>query len=457
MSRRLATGTALLALALFASLHAQRPTSATVAFAQSAPAAKAFPLTVDSIMRGPDLVGSAPTAVRWSGDSRQIYFSWQKPGEDEASTYVVPREGGEPRKLSKEEEKQAPPANGRWNSARTQMLATDGGDIVIYDRATGARRQITKTDGAEGSARWAKNDTAITFVQGGNLYLLQLAPGAGDTALLTQLTDISAARPDPPLSASQRLLREEEEKLLDIVRQRAEARRKTEEERKADALPKLEINARQRANDIQLSPDGRYAWVSVTEQPAQAGRRADVPNYITDSAYAEMIPTRTNVGDAQQSGRLAIIDLQAKTSVWADASFVPPAKEGEKTPRPASWTMPEISADGKFAVAAVRSEDNKDRWLVVVDPANGKARVLNRLTDEAWVRNSGVVGRDGAFSFGGSGVAFLNDHRRAAFLSERDGWMHLYTVDVSADSAEPVQLTTGQWEIENARLSADGT
>ncbi|MBA3950010.1 MAG: alpha/beta fold hydrolase, partial [Acidobacteria bacterium] len=98
--------------------------------------------------------------------------------------------------------------------------------------------------------------------------------------------------------------------------------------------------------------------------------------------------------------------------------------------------------------------------LAVVDPATGKARVLNRLTDEAWVRTSGVVGRDGAFSgfgFGGSGIAFLNDNRRAAFLSERDGFMHLYTVDVSTDSAEPVQLTTGQWEIENARLSADGT
>jgi dipeptidyl aminopeptidase/acylaminoacyl peptidase len=73
------------------------------------------------------------------------------------------------------------------------------------------------------------------------------------------------------------------------------------------------------------------------------------------------------------------------------------------------------------------------------------------------VRNSGVIGRDGGFSFGGSGVAFLNDNRRAAFLSERDGFMHLYTVDVSAANAEPVQLTTGQWEIENARMSADGT
>ncbi len=457
MSRRLVTGTAILAAALFASLHAQRPTSATpAAAARSASAGRpaAFPLTVDSIMRGPDLVGSAPSSVRWSGDSRTIYFDWQKPGEDEDSTYVVAREGGEPRKLSEEEAKQAPPAGGRWDTARTRLLATDNGDIVIYDRATGKRRQLTKTDGAEGSARWTRNDTAITFVQGGNLFVLQVD---GTGTLLTQLTDISATRPEPPLSASQKVLKEEEEKLLDIARQRAEERRKDEAERKKDALPKLEINSRQRAADIQLSPDGRYAWVTVVEQPAQAGRRADVPNYVTGSAYAEMIPTRTNVGDAQSSSKLAIIDLQEKKTVWADAPFLTPAKPEDKTPRPASWSMPEISADGKFAVAALRTEDNKDRWLTMVDPATGKARVINRLTDEAWVRNSGVAGRDGSFSFGGSGAAFLNDNRRAAFLSERDGWMHLYTIDVSADGANAVQLTSGQWEVSDARLSADGT
>src|ERR671919_719740 len=55
-------------------------------------------LTVDSIMRGPDLVGYPPTGLRWSADSRQLYFEWRKPGEDEASTYVVSRDGGEPRR-----------------------------------------------------------------------------------------------------------------------------------------------------------------------------------------------------------------------------------------------------------------------------------------------------------------------------------------------------------------------
>ncbi len=33
-----------------------------------------FALTVDNIMRGPDLVGYAPDNLRWSADSQKLYF-----------------------------------------------------------------------------------------------------------------------------------------------------------------------------------------------------------------------------------------------------------------------------------------------------------------------------------------------------------------------------------------------
>ena len=46
--------------------------SAGVSTEQAAPAA--FQLTVDSIMRGPELVGNPPNNLRWSGDSKELYF-----------------------------------------------------------------------------------------------------------------------------------------------------------------------------------------------------------------------------------------------------------------------------------------------------------------------------------------------------------------------------------------------
>ena len=117
--------------------------------------------------------------------------------------------------------------------------------------------------------------------------------------------------------------------------------------------------------------------------------------------------------------------------------------------------MPAVSDDGKLVVATARSADNKDRWHVVLDPETGKSRVVDLLHDDAWVREAGGGGGGGG-GFGGPSVAFLPDNKRIWFLSERDGWMHLYTLDVAADGARPVQLTSGKWEVSAAELSRDG-
>ncbi|HEX8118357.1 MAG TPA: hypothetical protein VF521_13860, partial [Pyrinomonadaceae bacterium] len=59
--------------AFVAALLFQQTFARPQARTQPAPGApaKAFELTVDSIMRGPDLVGYPPTGVYWSQDSRR--------------------------------------------------------------------------------------------------------------------------------------------------------------------------------------------------------------------------------------------------------------------------------------------------------------------------------------------------------------------------------------------------
>src|SRR5437764_9608448 len=121
-----------------------------------------FELTVDSIMRGPKLVGYPPSGLRWSGDSARLYFEWRRPGDEEPSTWVVAREGGDPRKLSDAERRTAPPVNGVWDAAHVRVLFADEGDIVLLDAVTGARRQITRTIDTESNPRWARHETAVT-------------------------------------------------------------------------------------------------------------------------------------------------------------------------------------------------------------------------------------------------------------------------------------------------------
>ena len=101
---RVSVGTAA-ALALVLSIAAPSAQGPAPAAKASTPAR--VEMTIDSIMRGPDLVGYPPTGLRWSGDSKTLYFEWRKPGEEESSTYAVARDGGEPRKLSEAEADEA--------------------------------------------------------------------------------------------------------------------------------------------------------------------------------------------------------------------------------------------------------------------------------------------------------------------------------------------------------------
>ena len=110
--------------------------------------------------------------------------------------------------------------------------------------------------------------------------------------------------------------------------------------------------------------------------------------------------------------------------------------------------MPDVSSDGKLAVAGARSADNKDRWYVTLDPETGKTHVVDTLHDDAWIREAGA-------GFGAAGVEFIGDTHKVWFLSERDGWMHLYTLDAEDASAKAKQLTSGKWEITSANLAPD--
>lgn len=446
-------------------------------------------LSIDGIMRGPKLVGYPPTAVRWSRDSSTIYFSWQKFDEDRASTYSVKPDGTGLTKLTDEQVRAVvAPITGRWDRDRKRVLAAEGGDIVIVDGATGAKRVLMRTAAAETSPRWVRNDTAVTFIRDGNLYLISLS-GGGDGAAFAQLTDIvppagaqgaagaagaAGARgagagrggAAAELTEAQKLLRDENANLIEFTRNQmaraggdgaAGAGRGGGAPVGAPAtLARLALADRQSMSDIVLSHDERYAYVLVTEQPALAPRGQDTPNYVTTSSFPEMINGRTNVGDTRAVRKLAILDLNENKTVWADSSTFGGTERNSQAARIVDWNSPDVSPDGQHMIVAAGSQDNKDRWYVKVDPATGKATLLDNLHDDAWIREQGIGGGGFGGAFGG-GLAWLPDNKRFLFLSEKEGHLHLYSLDVTAASPKAVALTSGKWEVTVAQLSSDRT
>src|ERR1041384_343416 len=458
-----------------------------------------FALTIDNIMRGFELVGYEPRAVHWSPDSQRVYFQWKQasePREKDFDTYVVNRDSGGLKKLTEEEAKNAPPIFGEVSKDKKLTVFVDNGDVFIYDNVANQRRQITSTTDAETNAHFTRDQKHIYFTRANNLYVMSLE--SGSLVQMTEITTGGGATPAVPVAGggfgqgrgqgqggggrahtaeasqqkgteSQEYIKKEERDLLDIVKRRAEKREQDEEKRKREHPRKpFALGARQTAVNLQLTPDEKSVIATVIEQ-GDGGKNTIVPNFVTESAYTEDIGSRSKVGDSQNRTRLAIVGVDNGEVKWVDhgQKLATPASDkaiadqeehsgrgpqargaraNEARPegkeRDAQLSSPIWSEDGSKAVLMARAADNKDRWVLALDPASGKTRVIVNEHDDAWIDGPG------AFTLG-----WMKDNQHVYFQSERTGYAHLYSV--SYEGGEPKQLTSGKWEVTGVQMSDD--
>src|SRR3982751_3518345 len=190
------------------------------------------PLTIDTIMRGPNFAGYEPRDLRWSRDGQRLYFGWKQstdPLEKDYDTYVVNRDGKGLRKLSEEEAKDVPPVRANWTRDKKRAVVVDNDDVFLYDAAIGKRRNLTKTIDAESNPRFTRDERHVSFVRNNNLFVLSLDDGS--TAQITNIIGADDKKPlwdDKKGTDSQEYLKAEERKLLYVVQRRAKKREEDE-------------------------------------------------------------------------------------------------------------------------------------------------------------------------------------------------------------------------------------
>ncbi|PYQ46839.1 MAG: hypothetical protein DMF59_20535, partial [Acidobacteria bacterium] len=390
--------------------------------------AQNFDLTIDNIMRGPNLYGYPPQDLRWTPDSSKIYFSWKQwndPLEKDRDTYVVNRDGSGLRKLSDEEKKDAPPVSGEFTRDKRRIVYVDDGDIYLWD---GKRHAITQTTDTESAPHFTFDEQRVTFVRDNNLFVVSLRDGS--IAQLSNIVGPDDKGPNVTLwddkkgTESQEYLKREERKLLTIVDERARKREEDEAKKKKEhPLKPLKLEKRQTMADAQLTPDGKYV-VAVMRTESEKAKRVIVPSYVTESAYTDTIQSREKVGDVLPAARIAILSAANGEVKWFEHGLKSPepatTEKTEKTEakpkeREVALRAPLWSDDGKRAFLFVRSTDNKDAWIMAFDPANPKGRVIVTMHDDAWLR-----------SFDTPAPGWLGDNRTIYYTSEATGFMHLY-------------------------------
>ncbi|MDP4148286.1 MAG: prolyl oligopeptidase family serine peptidase [Bacteroidota bacterium] len=453
---------------------------ASAAFCQE-PAVK---LTVEKIMRDPKWIGTSPSRPYWSTDGKYLFFRWNPDKAPSDSIYYISREDPTPRKAPYSLLESTFAENRvHYNKARTSYTFSRDGDIFWGDARTRKEKRITQTLDAETNPVFSFHDTRIVYTRNFNLYSWDITTG-----LTEQLTNFQRASPpkkDPP-TAQEKWLADDQLQHIEVLRSRKQKKDLADSIDKINKPkePKSIFTEDRMIVGTGISADGRFVSYSLLKE-ATGARRTVVPSYVTESGFTTDIPGRTKVGAPQGLFSSYIFDRDRDTVISVTTAQIPgimdqpdyvkdyPAKGGAKEkgadrpladpsdsasdekrkikpgPRPVVFYGPYWSEEGVSAVMDIRSRDNKDRWLMSLDPTTGALHLLDRQRDEAWIAGPGIG--DGE-NFGGGNAGWIDDHT-FWFQSEASGYSHLYKVNTLTGAK--VQLSSGAWEVQTAHLSKD--
>ncbi|MDQ3518361.1 MAG: DPP IV N-terminal domain-containing protein, partial [Gemmatimonadota bacterium] len=205
-------------------------------------------------------------------------------------------------------------------------------------------------------------------------------------------------------------------------------------------------------NSPRLSPDGRrlvyqrdstlmIANVVGVASPKALFRGRGVNGDAQWSPNGRMIAFSSARGDHSFVG---IFELATNRIRWIAASV-----DRDANPRwsPDGERLAFIRTDGGGGVANVFAPvAGRGFGLWVADAKTGDARMI-------WHSEAGVKGRRRVPT---AGESFLWIGTHLVFLTEADGWQHLYSIAADGSERAPTQLTSGQCEVEEPSPSPDG-
>jgi dipeptidyl aminopeptidase/acylaminoacyl peptidase len=198
---------------------------------------------------------------------------------------------------------------------------------------------------------------------------------------------------------------------------------------------------------LQLSPDAtqvawvakKQLWIAAVDGSAPARALTELEGDVREPQWSPDSKRIAFSVDRKAHSMIAIADLQSDALRW-----IAPSTDRDAAPR---W-----SPDGKHLAWFRRAgferkhpiiPQRPEPWSIwLADAQTGKGRAV-------W--KSGAAARDSLpGGFEANLFAFAAD--RIVFASEQDGRLHLYSVDAGGAAR---RLTTGDYDVEQARLTAD--
>jgi len=160
-----------------------------------------------------------------------------------------------------------------------------------------------------------------------------------------------------------------------------------------------------------------------------------IKNYLmlntTDSIYPFVVPVEYPVaGENPSLCRIGVVDISTAKTIWMN---IPGDPIQHYIPR-MEWTT-----DPNEIIVEQENRAQNESRIIVANASNGTAHVIHEETDKAWI--------DGKERWNGGdpiGWEWINKGKAFIWLSEKDGWRHIYKID--RDGKETL-LTKGDYDV----------
>ncbi|MDN3674332.1 prolyl oligopeptidase family serine peptidase [Flavobacterium branchiarum] len=415
-------------------------------------------LKLEEIMKGDSFVGVQPTNQHWSLDGKKVYFDWNPNNDLGLSTYFWEKGMTKPL-LAQPKEAAFSQLDFKRNPTSDIAYYIDNGSLYSYTISNKLTKKLFQQSNPISNLELGFEAGILFFQQNDNLFKYNTKEGT-----IVQISNFNSGDKAEKESSKDSFLKTQQKELFQFIRDK-EAKKEWNTAKKNSVksdFPKgYYYGKKEEFQSLKVNPNGNFATFSLIEKSDVRKEKMEV--FITADGYNQSPDTKEKVSvDNFVKTRFGIYSV-AKDSVYfvnfstlSHIQDVPKyydsyenLKNKEKSDKLIVVQAPVYNSNGTLAIAEIRSQDNKDRWLISLDLNKGTFQEIEHQHDEAWIGGPGIP----SYAFDSGTLGFLSDNETIYFQSEATGYSHLYTYNLK--SKKKSQLTSGNWEVRDLTLSKD--
>ncbi|MBD3637092.1 MAG: S9 family peptidase [Crocinitomicaceae bacterium] len=396
-------------------------------------------LKLSEIMAGNDFIGHQPDHISWSADNVHFYFSWGKDDQDKAKWFVYDIRTTDLHQLTPNQINDFPKRGAISDRNKKYFYSKNGAQVLKYEN-----QKFTVIFSYHQRYSLNKVMPDGSLILSISNQIIEFNPNKG--------TFIQLVKPITPESqASKGFLENQQQELFNVIQDR----NKDNDQDESDAVAKIEV--KNNLSWFEINDQKTYLLLEDSDYPKNENTL--YASYVTEDGFTKLKQARSKVGRKDPTHELNLFNLKTEKKILIDVSELSGIKDQPDYFKyyPESTKTDEIknviyhnhgtNAQGNQFLVEIKSYDNKDRWICVVD-TSGNLLEVDHQRDTAWIGGPGISG----WTSVGGNVGWI-DHKTIYFQSEETGYSHLYAYHL--DKKKKTQLTEGEFEIHDAKLSND--